>query len=378
MAVIELLAIGAAGLLALNMGRGKSAAKGAAPSPDAVKVVATPVDATGAIKTTLDTPGAVAQVVQVVEVAQVVPVYETAAALPTPTAAELAAEFERSELERRGREAAIVWAAAEADKARRLELKQIEDDRIRKENERRDQERIAADAARAVKVAAEQAAFILLEQQEQARLLALDLARIAEMEARKSVIEPYGKLIVQPNQSIGGATDLMDVTWGFRYVSGPDNLFTTMRITYRGDRQDMRSPSVTRPGENRTFRHRIGTGIYRPGTHSITVELISSATSGDDWTVHASETVSFTIPEPPFHAKTFEQMGNELGWAVYRQGMGRNAYSGAWKAWFSGNNQRVTDLWISQWYAGAQVGKLGKKMRPGQLGADRQPGLRSP
>jgi hypothetical protein len=58
--------------------------------------------------------------------------------------------------------------------------------------------------------------------------------------------------------------------------------------------------------------------------------------------------------------------------------MGYNTYAGKIRSWFSGNNQRVEERWIREWYAGAQDGKRGKKMRPGELGYNSQRGLRAP
>jgi predicted transcriptional regulator len=85
------------------------------------------------------------------------------------------------------------------------------------------------------------------------------------------------------------------------------------------------------------------------------------------WTLQFEETRTFTIAEPPFFRKSLEEVANELGWAVYRQGMSENAYRQGMQAYFFGKNQRVEDSWIKRWYAGAQAGRHGPREEDGSL-----------
>ena len=266
--------------------------------------------------------------------------------------------------------------------AERLRRQQEEDERRAKQEATRREELEKAEKRAQAKRAAEQAAFWLKSETARKEALRLEDKRIAEEAARIPVIVPHGSLRVEPNLHIaaGGAKDIMDVWWGYKYVSGPPHLFITMKVIYKGGRTDQQPiGSAAVPGQTRPkIRHRIGAGIFQPGTHSVTAQLISTPTDRNVWTVHAEETVTFTIPAPPFHRRSFEDVTNELGWGVYKQGKGYNWYRDNMYAYFTGNNQRVEDRWIREWYAGAQAGKRGKKMRPGELGADRQPGLRAP
>jgi hypothetical protein len=262
----------------------------------------------------------------------------------------------------------------------RLRLQKIEDKRLADAEEKRLKERREADKRAQAKAAAEQAAFWLKSETARKQALRLEEIRIAEEAARIPVIVPHGTLRVSPNLHIaaGGAKDIMDVNWGYKYVSGPPHIFVAMKVMWKG-RTDQMPVHHSSPGQTRAnMRHRIGAGIFPPGTHSVTAQIISSPTDRNVFTVRAESTVTFTIPEPLGYRKNSEQMGNELGWAVYKQGMGKNEYGRKWREWFSGKNMRVTQRWIDEWYAGAKVGKRGKKMREGQLGYDRQPGLRAP
>ena len=273
-------------------------------------------------------------------------------------------------------------AIAEQEKAEAL-LQNQRDEDARKalvEQERLDAER-ELEQERQRDAQALQALFWQQEKDEQQRLLALEDIRIAEEAARIPVIIPHGPLRLDPNIAIasGGAKDIMDITWGYKYVSGQPHLFIAMKVIWKGGRTDQTPVHAASPGaEMSNYRHRIGAGIFQPGTHSVTVQMLSTPTTHNEWTVHFEETKTFTIAEPFGYQKNSEEMGNELGWAVYRQGMGFNEYKNSWQAWFAGKNMRVTETWIRQWYAGAQVGVRGKKMREGQLGYDRQHRLHAP
>ena len=263
-----------------------------------------------------------------------------------------------------------------------LEAQRQEDERRAEATRQREQAQREKEEEAQEEVRRQQAIFWQQEEAERKRLLAEDLRRIAEEKARIPVIVPYGTPRADPNIAIatGGAKDIMDVSWGYEYISGPPHLFITLKVIYKGGRTDQQPiSSAAVPGQRRPhILHRFGAGIYQPGTHSVTLQIISTPTDRNEWTVHAEETLSFTIPAPPFHRRSFDSVANELGWGVYKQGKGYGYYRDGWYAYFSGNNQRVEDRWIREWYAGAQAGKRGKKMRPGQLGADRQPGLRAP
>jgi hypothetical protein len=162
------------------------------------------------------------------------------------------------------------------------------------------------------------------QEDERRRLLAQEEIRIAEEKARIPVVVPKGSLRVDPNIAIatGGAKDVMDVTWGYSYISGQPHLFFAMKVLHRGG-YDQSPPHEAPPGTERSnWRFRFVPGIYQPGTHSVTVQVLTTPTDRNVWTVHFEETVSFTIAAPVFHRRSLDDVANELGWAVYRQGKG--------------------------------------------------------
>jgi len=289
---------------------------------------------------------------------------------------------EREEYERE--QAAIRQAEInERQRAQELLLRQQEEDaRIAEVARQRKAEERAREAEEKAEAQRLQELFWKQEKDERQRLLALEDARIAEEKARLPVIVPYGNPRVDPNIAIatGGAKDIMEVGWGYDYISGPPHLFITLKVIYRGGRTDQQPiGSAAVPGQRRPLiLHRFGAGIYQPGTHSVTLQLISTPTDRNVWTVHAEETISFTIPEPPFYRRNLDDVANELGWGVYRQGKSYNWYRDKMYAYFAGNNTRVQDRWIREWYDGATKGVIGKWKREGVLGHDRQKALTAP
>jgi len=266
--------------------------------------------------------------------------------------------------------------------AARLEAQREEDKRRAEALEAAATQQKEQEAAAQEEVRRQQAIFWQQEEAERKRLLAEDLRRIAEEKARIPVIVPYGTPRVDPNISIatGGAKDIMDVSWGYEYISGPPHLFITLKVIYgdgRTDQQPISSAAV--PGQRRPhILHRIGAGIYPPGTHSVTLQIISTPTDRNVWTVHAEKTLSFTIPEPPFYRRNLDDVANELGWGVYKQGKSYNWYKDRMYAYFAGNNTRVQDRWIREWYEGAKKGVISPWKREGVLGHDRQKWLTAP
>ena len=236
--------------------------------------------------------------------------------------------------------------------AEKLRLQQAEDKRLADAEIKRLADRKAADQLAQAKRAAEQAAFWLKSEAARKQALKLEEQRIAEEAARRPKVEPRGSLQVRPNIaiSLGGAEDVMDVSWGYNYISGQEHRFITMKVKHRHGYDQMPVHAAS-PGTNRSnWRFRFVAGHYQPGTHQVTVQLLSTPTDRNEWTVHHEETKSFHIAGYPGYEEGYGAFMERICNEVRTGRLNSRDFNNQIQANFRGRQTRVTSDWIKRRY----------------------------